>query len=152
MTKCCHRIHLCPEKQELNPEIYVQKTFGQVLKATRRAFGYSDRNKEASAILQGNAKTGSGKTAAFVIPMMVHIQDQPEVEKGDGPIGLILAPTRELAEQIHKEARRFGKPFGMRIAAGIGGLGKLEQFKSLKAGSDVSLPHLMSTLDKREAL
>lgn len=87
--------------------------------------------------LQGIAKTGSGKTAAFVIPMMIHIQDQPELEKGEGPVGVIVAPTRELAEQIHKEARRFGKPFGMRIAAGIGGLSKFEQFKDLKAGSDV---------------
>ncbi len=91
--------------------------------------------------LQGIAKTGSGKTAAFLIPMFVHIQDQPELEKGAGPIGVVAAPTRELAEQIHKEARRFGKPYGMRIAAGIGGLSKYEQFKDLKAGADVSLQH-----------
>jgi hypothetical protein len=44
--------------------------------------------------------------------MLVHILDQPEVAKGAGPIGLVLAPTRELAEQIHKEARRFAKPHG----------------------------------------
>ena len=46
--------------------------------------------------------TGSGKTAAFVLPMVVHIMDQPELGKGEGPIGLICAPTRELGEQIHK--------------------------------------------------
>ena len=62
-------------------------------------------------LLQGLAKTGSGKTAAFVLPMLVHIMDQPELEKGQGPIGLVLAPTRELAEQIHKEARKFSKPY-----------------------------------------
>jgi hypothetical protein len=61
---------------------------------------------------QGLAKTGSGKTAAFVLPMLVHIMDQPELEKGQGPIGLVLAPTRELAEQIHREARKFSKPYG----------------------------------------
>jgi hypothetical protein len=61
---------------------------------------------------QGIAKTGSGKTAAFVLPMLAHIMDQPELAKGQGPIGLILAPTRELAEQIHKEARKFSKPYG----------------------------------------
>ena len=60
----------------------------------------------------GIAKTGSGKTAAFVLPMLVHIMDQPEVEKGSGPIGVIVAPTRELAEQIHKETRRFSKVYG----------------------------------------
>ena len=70
--------------------------------------------------------------------MIVHIQDQPELQKGEGPIGVIVAPTRELAEQIHKEARRFGKPFNMAIAAGIGGLSKTDQFKSFKAGADVS--------------
>lgn len=64
--------------------------------------------------LQGLAKTGSGKTAAFVLPMLVHIMDQPELNKGEGPIGLVLAPTRELAEQIHKETRKFSKPYGER--------------------------------------
>jgi hypothetical protein len=66
--------------------------------------------------LQGLAKTGSGKTAAFVLPMLVHIMDQPELEKAEGPIGLILAPTRELSEQIHKETRKFSKPYGKRLA------------------------------------
>lgn len=88
--------------------------------------------------MQGIAKTGSGKTASFLIPMFVHIQDQPELGRGEGPIGVVAAPTRELAEQIHKEARRFGKPYNMRIAAGIGGLSKYEQFKDFKAGADVS--------------
>ncbi len=61
---------------------------------------------------QGIAKTGSGKTAAFVLPMLVHIMDQPELDKGQGPIGLVVAPTRELAEQIHRETRKFSKPYG----------------------------------------
>lgn len=39
--------------------------------------------------------------------MLVHIMDQPELSKGDGPIAVIVAPTRELAEQIHKETREF---------------------------------------------
>ena len=48
----------------------------------------------------GIAKTGSGKTAAFIWPMLVHIIDQRELAPGDGPIGLILAPTRELSQQV----------------------------------------------------
>lgn len=63
-------------------------------------------------VLQGIAKTGSGKTAAFVLPLLVHLMDQPELAKGEGPIGVIVAPTRELAEQIHKETRKFAKPYG----------------------------------------
>lgn len=50
--------------------------------------------------LIGIAKTGSGKTAAFIWPMLVHIMDQKELKPGDGPIGLILAPTRELSQQV----------------------------------------------------
>lgn len=73
----------------------------------------------------GLAKTGSGKTAAFVLPMIVHIMDQPELEKGEGPIGVIVAPTRELAEQIHRETRRAALVYGfacgfVRICVAIG--------------------------------
>ena len=88
--------------------------------------------------LQGIAKTGSGKTAAFVLPMVVHIMDQPELQKGEGPIGVIVAPTRELAEQIHRETRRFSKPHALQICAAFGGLSKHQQFKELKAGAEVS--------------
>ncbi len=65
----------------------------------------SARLTRAGRRAQGIAKTGSGKTAAFVLPMVVHIMDQPELEKGEGPIAVVVSPTRELAEQIHKEAR-----------------------------------------------
>ena len=87
--------------------------------------------------LQAIAKTGSGKTAAFVLPLLVHIMDQPELDKGTGPIGVIAAPARELAEQIHKEARKLAKPYNLRICAAFGGLSKYEQFKDLKGGSEV---------------
>jgi hypothetical protein len=50
----------------------------------------------------GIAKTGSGKTLAFVLPLLRHVKDQPPLEQGDGPIGLIMAPTRELVQQIAK--------------------------------------------------
>ena len=62
----------------------------------------------------GIAKTGSGKTAAYLWPLLVHVMDQPELQKGDGPIGLIIAPARELAEQIYKEAKKFGKGYGIK--------------------------------------
>ncbi|VFQ78545.1 unnamed protein product [Cuscuta campestris] len=85
----------------------------------------------------GIAKTGSGKTAAFVLPMVVHIMDQAEVGKDEGPIGVICAPTRELAHQIYVEAKKFAKSHGVRVAAVYGGMSKLEQFKELKAGCEV---------------
>jgi ATP-dependent RNA helicase DDX42 len=63
----------------------------------------------------GIAKTGSGKTAAFVLPMIVHIMDQPELEKEEGPIGVICAPTRELAHQIYLKAKKFAKPYNLEL-------------------------------------
>ncbi|KAI8092934.1 P-loop containing nucleoside triphosphate hydrolase protein [Halteromyces radiatus] len=83
----------------------------------------------------GIAKTGSGKTAAFVLPMLVHIMDQEELVKGDGPIGLILAPTRELAVQIYSETKKFAKGYGLKVAAVYGGASKMQQFKDLRSGT-----------------
>lgn len=48
----------------------------------------------------GIAKTGSGKTAAFIWPMLVHIMDQKELEPGEGPIAIVVCPTRELCQQV----------------------------------------------------
>lgn len=62
----------------------------------------------------GIAKTGSGKTAAFLLPMLVHIMDQEELERNEGPIGMVLAPTRELAQQIYTEAKKFAKAYGLK--------------------------------------
>jgi len=45
----------------------------------------------------GIANTGSGKTLAFLIPAIIHIKEQPERSKNEGPVAVILAPTRELA-------------------------------------------------------
>jgi len=82
----------------------------------------------------GIAKTGSGKTAAFLLPMLVHMMDQPELEKGDGPIGIVLAPTRELCVQIYNEAKKFAKAYSIQATAIYGGASKLEQFKELRKG------------------
>ncbi|CDJ61035.1 DEAD-box ATP-dependent RNA helicase 30, related [Eimeria maxima] len=58
----------------------------------------------------GIAETGSGKTLAFLLPGIVHINAQPYLRSGDGPIALILAPTRELVEQIRAQCRLFASP------------------------------------------
>ena len=54
----------------------------------------------------GIAKTGSGKTLSFVLPGIVHINAQPLLAPGDGPIVLILSPTRELAQQTQGEVSK----------------------------------------------
>ncbi|XP_062015496.1 DEAD-box ATP-dependent RNA helicase 42-like [Rosa rugosa] len=85
----------------------------------------------------GVGKTGSGKTLAFVLPMLRHIKDQPPVEAGDGPIGLIMAPTRELVQQIHSDIKRFAKVLGLRCVPVYGGSGVAQQISELKRGTEI---------------
>jgi ATP-dependent RNA helicase DDX46/PRP5 len=85
----------------------------------------------------GVAKTGSGKTLAFLLPMLRHIQDQPPLRDGEGPIGLIMAPARELAFQINNEAKKFARPLGLRVACIYGGAGVAEQIADLKRGAEI---------------
>ncbi|XP_042216561.1 ATP-dependent RNA helicase DDX42-like isoform X2 [Homarus americanus] len=101
----------------------------------------------------GIAKTGSGKTAAFIWPMLVHIMDQRELAPEEGPIGLILAPTRELAQQIYTEARRFGKVYNIQVVCAYGGGSKWEQSKALEAGAEivVATPGRMIDMIKMKA-
>ncbi|XP_012540586.1 ATP-dependent RNA helicase DDX42 [Monomorium pharaonis] len=101
----------------------------------------------------GIAKTGSGKTAAFIWPMLVHIMDQRELKAGDGPIGLILAPTRELSQQIYHEAKKFGKVYNIQVCCCYGGGSKWEQSKALESGAEivVATPGRMIDLVKMKA-
>ncbi|OQV11881.1 ATP-dependent RNA helicase DDX42 [Hypsibius exemplaris] len=111
------------------------------------------------AILQGRdvigvAKTGSGKTAAYLWPLLMHVLDQPRLKPGDGPIGLILAPTRELAQQIFTEVRRFGtKVYNLSCACVAGGSNKYEQGQALKEGAEivVATPGRMIDMIKSKA-
>lgn len=85
----------------------------------------------------GIAKTGSGKTLAFVLPMLRHIRDQPPLANGDGPIGLIMAPTRELVQQIGKEIKMFVKHLGLTCVCVFGGSGVANQISDLRRGTEV---------------
>uniref|UniRef100_A0A182Q0C3 ATP-dependent RNA helicase DDX42 n=1 Tax=Anopheles farauti TaxID=69004 RepID=A0A182Q0C3_9DIPT len=101
----------------------------------------------------GIAKTGSGKTAAFLWPMLVHIMDQRDLGPGDGPIGLILAPTRELSLQIYGEAKKFGKVYNISVCCCYGGGSKWEQSKALEQGAEivVATPGRMIDMVKMKA-
>ncbi|CAH2036683.1 unnamed protein product [Thlaspi arvense] len=85
----------------------------------------------------GVAKTGSGKTLGFVLPMLRHIKDQPPVEAGEGPIGLVMAPTRELVQQIHSDIKKFSKALGIRCVPVYGGSGVAQQISDLKRGTEI---------------
>ncbi|GAA0187533.1 hypothetical protein LIER_34821 [Lithospermum erythrorhizon] len=78
------------------------------LRNTAKGFSKSENSSRGSSQRkEGEGRgsgSGSGKTAAFTVPMIQHCLAQPPVRRGDGPLALILAPTRELAQQIEKEA------------------------------------------------
>ncbi|KAG7347024.1 ATP-dependent RNA helicase RhlE [Nitzschia inconspicua] len=86
----------------------------------------------------GIAKTGSGKTLAFLLPLLRHIMAQPPLAPNEsGPIGLILAPARELAYQIHVVCKTFAKSLGLKSAAVYGGASVAEQIGDLKRGAHI---------------
>ncbi|GFH05801.1 DEAD box RNA helicase CiRH59 [Haematococcus lacustris] len=87
----------------------------------------------------GCAETGSGKTASFAIPMIHHCLQQKPLRPGDGPIALVLAPTRELAQQIEKEIKAFARTSGRaaRSCIVVGGVHMAEQRHELKSGVEV---------------
>ncbi|THC87762.1 hypothetical protein EYZ11_012791 [Aspergillus tanneri] len=85
----------------------------------------------------GVAKTGSGKTVAFLIPMFRHIKDQRPLENMEGPVGLIMTPTRELATQIHKDCKPFLKALNLRAVCAYGGAPIKDQIAELKRGAEI---------------
>ncbi|KAI3661485.1 hypothetical protein MP638_007215 [Amoeboaphelidium occidentale] len=89
--------------------------------------------------LIGVAKTGSGKTLAFLLPMFRHIKDQPLVQNGEGPIGVVLAPTRELALQIYAEAKKFCRVLGFRVNCAYGGAPLQQQISETKRGCEIMI-------------
>ena len=85
----------------------------------------------------GVAKTGSGKTIAFLLPMFRHIKDQRPLDSLDGPVGLVMTPTRELATQIHKECKPFLKALNLRAVCAYGGAPIKDQIADLKRGAEI---------------
>ena len=78
----------------------------------------------------GCAATGTGKTAAFVLPIVERLHHNPHNKKGLR--ALVLAPTRELALQIAEHSQRFGAPHGVKTVVLIGGVGMGQQIDGLK--------------------
>ncbi|XP_055538489.1 uncharacterized protein LOC129726003 [Wyeomyia smithii] len=85
----------------------------------------------------GIAQTGSGKTLAYIVPALVHIMHQDKVRRGDGPIALILAPTRELAQQIQQVANDFGHRMNANNTCVFGGAPKGPQIRDLERGAEI---------------
>ena len=93
----------------------------------------------SSQDLVGIGQTGSGKTLGYLLPAIVHIQNQPPVERGDGPIVLVMAPTRELAQQIDRVANSFGRACDLKTACLFGGSSKGFQIGELRRGPSIAV-------------
>ncbi len=83
------------------------------------------------------AQTGTGKTAAFLISLFTRMIRVPARDCENSPQALIIAPTRELADQIYHEAERLGKFTGFRFLAVYGGVDYQKQMDTLQKGVDV---------------
>ncbi|MBI5387690.1 MAG: DEAD/DEAH box helicase [Verrucomicrobia bacterium] len=117
----------------------------RVLKAVEEA-GYTEPTPIQTAAvplalaghdLIGIAQTGTGKTAAFTLPILTKLAG---VIAGGQPTGtrvLVLAPTRELAAQIEENARAYAKHLPVRLATVFGGVGEHAQIQALRTGADI---------------
>ncbi|WP_149196546.1 ATP-dependent RNA helicase RhlB [Luteimonas suaedae] len=87
----------------------------------------------------GQAQTGTGKTLAFLVAVVNRLLSQPALaeRKAEDPRALILAPTRELAIQIHKDAVKFASDLGLKFALVYGGVDYDKQRQLLQEGADV---------------
>ena len=87
--------------------------------------------------IAGQAQTGTGKTAAFLLSTLHYLMTTPVEDGLSGPWAIMLAPTRELALQIHKDAESLGRYTGLKFAAVYGGTGYDSQRRQLEDGVDV---------------
>src|SRR5687767_5307174 len=86
--------------------------------------------------LLGQAATGTGKTAAFALPILQRLVDKGSARSA-GPIALVLVPTRELAMQVAEAVHRYGKALGVRVLPVYGGQPIGRQLHAMKSGVDV---------------
>lgn len=117
----------------------------QVLRAVQDA-GYTEPTPIQTAAIPpalagqdliGIAQTGTGKTAAFTLPILTRLARDPAVGQRPGTRVLVLAPTRELAAQIEENVRAYGKHLPVRMATVFGGVGEGPQIRALRSGFEI---------------
>ncbi len=85
----------------------------------------------------GRGRTGSGKTLAFGLPLVTRIAATQRRSAANSPRGLVLVPTRELANQVLATVTPLAEAMGLRCAVIVGGVGQGNQVKALRAGVDI---------------
>ena len=102
--------------------------------------------------LLARAQTGTGKTAAFGLPMIERLLTGPGVKRRFSPRALVLVPTRELAVQVHRSLSEYGAPSRIRVTSIFGGVGMGAQIQELRRGTDVVVAtpgRLLDHLERR---
>ena len=103
--------------------------------------------------LLGTAQTGTGKTAAFIIPIIQHLLTQPKDHRRKIK-ALVVTPTRELALQVGENAKRYSRNTGLRTTVIFGGVGQKAQVDQLRSGVDILIAtpgRLLDLEDQRYA-
>ncbi|XP_061685356.1 probable ATP-dependent RNA helicase DDX17 isoform X2 [Syngnathoides biaculeatus] len=116
-------------------DVLIQQNFTEPTPIQSQGFPLALSGKD----MVGIAQTGSGKTLAYLLPSIVHINHQPYLERGDGPICLVLAPTRELAQQVQQVASDYGKSSRIRSTCVYGGAPKGLQIRELEKGVEICI-------------
>ncbi|MDD5139449.1 MAG: DEAD/DEAH box helicase [Verrucomicrobiales bacterium] len=134
----------------------------KILQAVKEA-GYTEPTPiQAAAIppilaghdLIGIAQTGTGKTAAFTLPMLTRLATVIGDGRQRGTLALVLAPTRELVLQIEENVKAYGKHLPLRVATVFGGVGEHPQINALRAGTHLIIAcpgRLMDLMQRRYA-
>jgi len=89
------------------------------------------------ADLLARAQTGTGKTAAFALPMIERLLLRERRAKTRAPLGLVLVPTRELAIQVQRALATYGAAVRLRVTPIFGGVGMAPQINALRNGVDI---------------
>ena len=117
----------------------------KIAKAVREA-GYTEptpiQTKAIPLVLRGHdvigiAQTGTGKTAAFVLPILQHLSTRGSATNRRCMRALVIAPTRELVVQIEENVRKYARHLHLRIATVYGGVGERPQIQALRAGTEI---------------
>ena len=134
----------------------------KILQAVKEA-GYTEPTPiQAAAIppilaghdLIGIAQTGTGKTAAFTLPMLTKLAAVVGDGRQRGTLALVLAPTRELVLQIEENVKAYGRHLPLRVATVFGGVGEHPQINALRAGTHLIIAcpgRLMDLMQRRYA-
>ncbi|XP_074540240.1 putative ATP-dependent RNA helicase DDX17 [Halichoeres trimaculatus] len=128
-------------------DVLMQQNFKEPTAIQSQGFPVALSGKD----MVGIAQTGSGKTLAYLLPAIVHINHQPYLERGDGPICLVLAPTRELAQQVQQVAYDYGKSSRIKSTCVYGGAPKGPQIRDLERGVEICIATPGRLIDFLEA-